>query len=1139
MSARYARLKLTQLADATAHLSREVHIRDGALAILGQLGSEHGELRERVSMELDLATARVAELSAKIAALERSKISPKPPRPACKHPARFLRPQAIRASQGLELNKEPQESPKKQVIGMVIRILARSDESLSQWERADLWAFLCASLHNERLSAADAPLCLKLALESAVTGVDRVKPLALSVIRHTLRSDSSLLLQFGEHLDVVLSHALIALTLAEREQALKLVRVLLARRGYIGDGTVRALISTSQEADSLSSSALETLAEMALIDSALLCRTGGFAPLYNAIRNENSDTAVTILQSLLCLLDAPGTRSHLWPFADLTGVLTAFSEGDERQIKTAVRVTGALLCSWTGLFYLCMEKRQALHSIVAALKVTDSPARALILDMLTSLYGGVHPDARSGVLSLIFYLLVDSGLPEVLVALLESDLHTENVRRLVHALLEFARHVLPVDESSAWYAFPQLFHQICQFGHPVASDASKALEILGPRFTPRALRATTLDDSTFRTLLRDTLVPATRDHAAWNVQVLIDLFGGVLHDSRRFDEAVNAKVVKRVLSFLRPFSRRFSLMPASPQNARFRTLAKVFISAMLAHVDGVRILSEDAFVGELRDCLDQLPAGIPDPILSPQQLTGTMAATYFDILGIMTGSPAGLELLAAARVFSSMYALCDADEHAPVTVRLVRALDYTHEAHPRIFLSRVLTCGTEHVRQAATEWLGSLLVSNAEPQIWAMRLAVSQLFDPAPAVRHAAVSLVHRAVLHPPLLAELIAQRPPIALLGDESQPVFLRILSNEQGYHYLERNGYVESALQRWSQREHRTHVSRIELVLAGAFSKAPRDYAIQLPVHLYGALAASAPGSRRLHESGYVQDCVDTARRFTTAEHAPLELKAAIWALGAVGSSATGLALLRELDAVALLVQLAMTSQVVAVRATCFYALGLVAGTPEGAAELNSHGWIAKAKVCLPGNMDAFFELTTRQPVPDTPVTLALPEDPAELQAVTMLSGMGNSIVRSSAARVLGQLRLSCPDMFGVSLLCRAISLMEHTSMRVAVRRSIWELFESVQLSFATLDEIVRLKRQLAVSLESTINGQSAPAPALSRPSYMYHVPTMPLAPITISRRATIKRNNKEHVVEHHQPGNAPRDRWPLRLSGFPSLS
>lgn len=70
--------------------------------------------------------------------------------------------------------------------------------------------------------------------------------------------------------------------------------------------------------------------------------------------------------------------------------------------------------------------------------------------------------------------------------------------------------------------------------------------------------------------------------------------------------------------------------------------------------------------------------------------------------------------------------------------------------------------------------------------------------------------------------------------------------------------------------------------------------------------------------------------------SEEDALCLKASIWALGHLCSSPKGVELLNAKGVLACLVRLALHCQVYSVRATAFFALGLVATTKIGADSL-----------------------------------------------------------------------------------------------------------------------------------------------------------------------------------------------------------
>ena len=79
----------------------------------------------------------------------------------------------------------------------------------------------------------------------------------------------------------------------------------------------------------------------------------------------------------------------------------------------------------------------------------------------------------------------------------------------------------------------------------------------------------------------------------------------------------------------------------------------------------------------------------------------------------------------------------------------------------------------------------------------------------------------------------------------------------------------------------------------------------------------------------------------RQTGMEELWLEYKAAIWGLGSVATSSLGIVHLEKQGIINILVNVAENCQIISLKGTAFYALGLVAATREGALALGSRGW------------------------------------------------------------------------------------------------------------------------------------------------------------------------------------------------------
>lgn len=95
-----------------------------------------------------------------------------------------------------------------------------------------------------------------------------------------------------------------------------------------------------------------------------------------------------------------------------------------------------------------------------------------------------------------------------------------------------------------------------------------------------------IDDKTFQTMLIDTQVVQTKDHAKWDYNILVELFEGPLLNGKRTEEAFKLnKWGRKLIAFWNPTSRKFSDLPKR----------KVSGSCLISNMKGKAMVS----VGEL------------------------------------------------------------------------------------------------------------------------------------------------------------------------------------------------------------------------------------------------------------------------------------------------------------------------------------------------------------------------------------------------------------------------------------------------------------------------------------------------------------------------------------------------------------
>lgn len=1172
---------LTQFADLTARLDLEARIRDGArnmLQLLDARDAGNDALRSQIQRELYVAESHLEMLSTQRASLWDASEA-RVPAPAAAAP--FLRPRAIRAVQGLDdLNAASAHDSwplddAHHAADAIVRVLL---EGLAQrpgvptTAPAVLYAFLSTLLSRVpalRTHMAAVPL-IRCALQGAGAGTtESVRGYAFRCLRYALH-DTGLpaLAAHAEAVSLIVGRALVREEshAFEREQALKLVRVLIEcmrdgnthARALVSGSIVRALVAIVQETDdALHDASVETLVEIAVVDPPRIAGASGFAPIWRAVSEARAEQAAPLVQALLGLLDQPKTRRHICPGTDLESVMVGFTDAaraSEQRCATTRCVMTLLLRSWHGLFYLCMRERGALRALVATLRAGGGAvdqALGALLDVL----GEDETQPYLAYRGLLTELLLDAGALDVLVELVQNaPEQREAATRLLARLLATVEHVRP-RASAALHTFPSLVRLAVDLPSdtPQAQLAGKTAltaidQVERAPSLPRARcddPPPVSDDVLFRAQLRDSNVTLSREHSAWSVPLIFELLDGSLWDARRFDEALNGtKFVKRLLSFFRPWSLRYSAMRHTEQNDGWTRVGVLLLRVLLHHPDGVRLLAEDRLLPELRDALAQVEHGASDTLLGAASLRSSLAGGYVEFLQELAAAPAGAELLAHARLFTALLALCAASggDATALAIALLERWDAAaaRGGSPRAVLTRALVAGPEPVRIAASRCTARLLWHDGAPQPWAMRLLLAQQHDVALGVRTLATHLLHTACEHPAMARCAMAQGLP--LIGADSVPLLLRCVAEPHGFAALARSGAVARAVAAWRAHEASDYVARADAALA---ERAP------LPPHLYGGLAETRDGAAYLQSLGVVDECVAILRGVATEATADATpLLAAAWAVGHVGTAEHGLALLADAG-VAALTTVATTAESVRVRAVGFYACALVASTSQGRAALVAHGWgTPDARVCIPRDLHAFVTLSAPSPPPpDAAPRLVPPTDALEAHAAALLANLGNAIVAAPARRTLAKLRAEHPALFASTpLLGRALHLLDYFSFRLGARRAVWELIGTdVPLTLETIAELQRWRAECVaeapvapVRRALDVHGSLRSKPGAQ---LLYAVP--PRQPATrrnaqenVSTPAGVAPREDTGSRPHTRPlGSTSRSAWPLRIGGFPT--
>ncbi|XP_068166209.1 rapamycin-insensitive companion of mTOR-like isoform X2 [Antennarius striatus] len=487
------------------------------------------------------------------------------------------------------------------------------------------------------------------------------------------------------------------------------------------------------------------------------------------------------------------------------------------------------------------------------------------------------------------------------------------------------------------------------------------------------------------TNLRDSHVLHHKHNLEWNWLLIATILKWPNVNLRNNKDEQMHRLVRRLLYFYKPSSQLYGgLVLDHPRARQLTVVGCQFVEFLMdSDEEGQGYLEE--LVKDLVSWLSSSCGLKPERCLQSNGLLSTLSQHYFLFLGTLSAHPQGVKLLEKCGLFQCLLSLSAVKNQDAVLKLAVSTLDYSRDGLARVILSKILTAATDPCRLYATKHLRVLLRAGVEFfSSWGMELLVTQLHDHSKTVSMEALDILDEACEDKANLHALIQLKPALSHLGDKGLLLLLRFLSIPKGFSYLNERGYVSKQLDRWQKEYNYKYVELIEEQLNEALTtyRKPVDgdnYVrrsnqrlqrpnVYLPVHLYGQLVHDKTGCHLLEAQSVVPDLSYTVRSpMLDTWEGIKQLKAALWALvgvapaslmlmlrlmlvltlwflqGNIGSSNWGLNLLQEENVIPDILALAQHCEVLSIRGTCVYVLGVVAKTRQGCEVLKALGWDA----------------------------------------------------------------------------------------------------------------------------------------------------------------------------------------------------
>lgn len=619
--------------------------------------------------------------------------------------------------------------------------------------------------------------------------------------------------------------------------------------------------------------------------------------------------------------------------------------------------------------------------------------------------------------------------------------------------------------------------------------------------------------------IQATRVPSSKDYTnTWQWNMIVDLLEGSLSNPANTELAIRSKFYPRLMTFFKPKEKQFSRLKwADVRQVHVRS-GTVMLHNLARSEAGMQFLTEEKLLAQVADALKQELAVIKEEhdaktvrtgdadgdgsssrLFSRSSFASTAAREYLMIVGQLTSSDNGIELLRRSRVLEYLNALTEFPAREDLNYAVLKSLDYCTSVDAREMLKAFMLSPSKFIRTVAIRYVRVLLRLSDKATAgawaaWAIPLLAACFHDSEALVRQEAFSIWQEACESFKVCTDVAVRTLPNpeeeALRFRDGQELLLRYLSRPRGLALLAKKGFVDKELARWLDTANVTYLEELEAALAhlppGATVAAPSAAAaadtgssavVVMKPHLFGELAKSPEGRELLRQ----RDVVPTLIARVTNPHVPaVQQRAALLALGHIAQCRKAFPLLEKSAALTLVRTIAETSPSMSLRGTAFLVLGMFCHSRDAAATLAHQGWLALTTtdtdfgIAVPADLFApahpFFTIPPLPyhfpPAACPALTPGSPHSlpPDQRRLFASIEELLNPIVAETASALLARILADQPHLFHApALMVAVLELLENYQMPSYTRRFIYGLlFASLPPShdntpfFATLDSL-----------------------------------------------------------------------------------
>lgn len=824
---------------------------------------------------------------------------------------------------------------------------------------------------------------------------------------------------------------------------------------------------------------LETICEISLLKPELIFHSGAFKIIIDKISEGNIANSTSCLLVLLNSLDQPFARKFLRNGYDFISLISVFSDDikvNTSKLQAVSFLLTILLKNFNGLMAFLINNFQMLHILLSNLRKNNVIIQDYIMDIIfdvlriksipwledagildsidkfhqfsqsnsnnstshTSLIAddvyNQNDDLGKQVLfqyqGLLIRILLGADLMTSLGQIIQKNLNENNTKKansLIVEIYTLAQELLPPEFLKKKTLLPKDLYINLQFekdrrvSHESYFKSTNYHESLEANLLNIVVKSRfDIDDLEFRNLIDFTKILTIKEFEKWNWYKISNLIQGPLHNPKRFDEILekNPRVLKRLMSFYRPFKFRFSNVGIKEKYAKeYINVGCQLFKLFLSHERGVKYLASNKILPQMAEIVCQLnPAsGITakTPLLSAKRLESTIVTGYIKFIGILSTSEAGLKVLQQWQFFQILHNLVETCENSTKNntfmINLFKYIDFSFDSPFKIILAKTVNIANSKLRLYIFHNIIPKLITIKDCQMFIIKILVERLYDSNLEVVNKSIDILSDYFAKTSInsVKYLIDLNPPISIIATtvSGRSLLMHLLKSSHGFRFLHSRGFIDNEFNNWKNLENFNYLMKIEhLIRSSMFPvifQAPQGSKSLHYPYFFKYLLATEDGYVYFSQQGYLdkllEPVTDFYEKIVNKEDSLFNkfndtlfnsetigllntIKQNLWIIGNIGSGKFGIQLLDPISSsvktniISIIIDLCNVCPIWQIRGICFYVLGMIASTVEGIEILDEMEWTSvldhfgnSRGVVYPKDMDKIFNIKPTNPYRD----------------------------------------------------------------------------------------------------------------------------------------------------------------------------